>query len=261
MAGQLITTTGPGGTLVSIGIPPDAVANQPAPGGLNVIPGGGARVHVTGPVWVYVSFPQDAALRTWFLGAGETAPKIRIRTYYAGIMFYQSGELVPFDLAFQGKTAEIVLQLTVNDESVFELMGAAPRFGGTQLALTRGLMSWRDHGAMVLGDAGFFSLYLIYPFAASVNSLQSPPGATQPYPFVLPLVYRFPVCTLATYEETGGTGERGVALAIEARSAYYSRALYKESPLGLGPLSGGFVLFDNYLPATLTFPPALVQAG
>ncbi len=216
-----------------------------------------ARVHVTGPVQMYVSLPGDSYQRCWFLGVGETAPKIRIRTYYAGVFFYQSGEQVPLDLAFQGKTGEIIAQLTINDESVFQLMGAAPRFGDTKVGVARGLTSFRDHGAMILGDSGYFSLYLVYPFAETNNVGSNVPQQTQPYPTALPSVYRFPTCTLATYEDTGGTGERGVALAIEARPAYYSRKLYK-SRMGGAPLAGGMVLFDNFVPPGLVFPLALV---
>lgn len=214
-----------------------------------------ARVQVPGPILHFVNFVGDPN-NFWFLGTSKVAPKIRIDRAYAPIKFEQRGNLLPFDLVYQGKEAKIITQINYFDYSVAYLLGCSPRYGHGRFALGRGLDDFKSTGSLALGNKGYFTLYIVQPFASTANDPAS--TATSPLAngnFNMPLVYRFGACQVL-YDDiaTGGASEQELMLAINVLPIYYSRAKYKSRFSG-SPLAGGFFIYDHK--ATLT--PSLIE--
>lgn len=203
-----------------------------------------ARVQVTGPIWHFVQFPGDTK-NVWFLGTAKQTPKLRIDQAYSPIRLEQGGKILPFDLVYQGKQAKVLTQINYVDYSVAYALGCSPRYTRSRFALGRGLVSYRDIGSMALGNKGYFTLFLCFPFAGSVND----PPSSAPSPltfgaFNMPLVYRFPACQIEHEEQVGGTGEQEYLLGINVLPIFYQRAKYKQTFKG-SPLAGGLFLYDH----------------
>lgn len=233
--------------------------------------------HVTGPIAHYISFPGDNST-AYLLGTSVVTPRIRIDRAYLPVMMEQGGYALPFDLSYQGKEAKILTKLNYFETQTAYLLGCSPRYGRSKLALGRGLDSYLDNGALVLGNQGYFCLYLVFTFADTPNAprvpVAAPPiannqdvnnaaigiaGGLVSAPPVInvgkmpqssqnqPLCYRFPACVVEFEEITGGSGEEEFNLLIHAQRIYYSRKKFASS-LKNSPLAGGFLLYDHRLP-------------
>ena len=206
-----------------------------------------ATLQVPGPILHFVNFSGDPSTY-WFLGTAKETPLLRIDRAYMPINMEQGGDMLPFDLAYQGKTAKIVTEINYVDYTIAYLLGCSPRYGFSKFALGRGLDSYRDIGSLALGNKCYFSLFLVFPFATTINDtgFRNPPTNTPlgGSPFSLPQVYRFPACQIEYDEQSGGTGGQELTLAINAQRIFYSRAKYKNTFNG-SPLAGGFFLYDH----------------
>lgn len=204
-----------------------------------------ARTQVTGPILHFVGFPGDeSSPQFWFLGTSRQTPKIRVDRSYLPIMFENGGYTLPMDLAYQGKQAKIITQLNLFDPQIYYGLSCSPRYTRTNLALGRGLDSFRDNGSLMLGNKGYFSLYLMFPFSGTVNS----PTDAAYFPssgvnFSMPKIYRFPACMIEYDDQVGGSDAQELTLAIHAQRIYYPRGKYK-NVFG-STLAGGFFLYDN----------------
>lgn len=214
-----------------------------------------ARTQVTGPILHFVGFPGDESQQVfYFLGTSKVSPQIRIDRHYLPVMFEQGGYVLPMDLAYQGKEAKIVTQLNLFDQEVAYMLGCSPRYTKSRYALGRGLDSFRDIGSLTLGNKCYFSLYFMFPFAGTVNS---PSSSTLDFIVNLTMakIYRFPACVIEYDDQTGGSGEQELTLAIHAQRIFYPRSRYKSYFNG-SSLAGGFFLYDN----RLDFAPLIEDA-
>lgn len=218
-------------------------------------------IHVTGPVSHYIGFPGNPTTG-YFLGVSKTFPRIRINNNYMPIMMEQSGYVTPFDLSYQGKEGKILTTLNMFETTTAYLMGCAPRYGGGNLALGAGLESYRDTGALLLGDQCRFVLYLQFPFNQTANN----PAAEQNAPFTraqgagaigaalgvaaaainltakpftrfgtvkglgipasadTPKWIRFLACVLETSDMFPSSSDQEITLAIHAQKIYYKKS-------------------------------------
>ncbi len=211
-----------------------------------------ARVQVTGPVLHFINFVGDPS-HIWFLGTSKVTPRIRVDHAYAPVHMEQGGKMLPFDLVYQGKQAKIITQINYFDSTVAYLLGCSPRYGYSKFALGRGLVSWKDIGSLSLGNKAYFTLYLAFPFANTVNnptvSTQTPVNNV---PFDMPVVYRFGACQIEYEDVIGGTGAQELSLAINVQPIYYSRSKYK-SVFQDSALAGGMYVYDH-----IAFPASLI---
>ena len=122
--------------------------------------------YCTGPVALYVGIPSGPSDfgTPQFLGHGELAPRIKRDKKYAPIMCDLGGNLIPFDMSWQGQQAFVFVTLTRWNWNVYEVISQIVSGGGSSGVYTLG-DSFGDIGTLMMTENVGFTLWLQYPYA------------------------------------------------------------------------------------------------
>lgn len=120
-----------------------------------------------------------------FLGTGETAPDIEIRTQWEPLMNDLGGSKVPFDYLCEGEEAIVSVELTRWNEKVLKAIQARPHASGGP----RGTQNYLDIGSLMLTENLAYTMWLYFPFSQKAAFQNAANGA-------MPEGYRFPATFL-----------------------------------------------------------------
>jgi hypothetical protein len=156
--------------------------------------------------------PGTGNTKAYYLGTCEQMPQDTRQFEYAEVMTDRTGVKVPFDMAWQGATAQISLTLTRVIQSTVEMLlqnptslnvrGGAP--GLLQASQEQGSWTSRDVGTMMALEGWTWQLYLVYQF----TGISQPPSIVPKQAYLtqgLRMGRRYPQCILFSpqSEETG----------------------------------------------------------
>jgi hypothetical protein len=179
----------------------------------------------------------------YYLGTCEQMPRDERNLEYEQVMTDRSGVKVPFDMAWQGATAQISLTLTRVIQSTVELLLQNPtslnvRGGAAGLLAAgpeQGTWTAADVGTMMASEGWTFQLYLVYQF----TGISVPP---KPAYAGLRMGRRYPQCILWTPQsEEAGTKPMKTHLMFFA----WPQALSQGNGVTL------YTLYDYNIPANI----------
>ena len=168
-------------------------------------PGVGQQ-YSTGAVYIFAAPPTSGGGfgQPLWLGTCEKMPQDQRQPEYEMLMNDVSGTKVPYDLSWQGMTAQISLVMTITVQSTVELMLASPRpVGNVNGAVsTPGTWDFSDVGALMMLEGLGWTVWLAYTFG---SALSNKPAYASGFPNALRPGRRYYQCILWTpqLEETG----------------------------------------------------------
>lgn len=158
---------------------------QNQPGVLQTFLPNSAYFHTTGAISVWVGFPgQSGNIPTYFVGTCETYPEEETEITYEPIFTSTGGLKNPTDKSYEGSSEILILDLNRYNENVVDMMESAPRYGrlinslqqnqGIGASVPNGsvpILSRRlDRGSLLIGNVGYYQLWLVYPSFGTVNA-------------------------------------------------------------------------------------------
>ena len=182
-----------------------------------------AQLYCTGPAH---SFVQYGSARPLYLGTCKISPQIEIKKSTKAVYNDLGGE-VPFDVAYMGKEAMTVVDLTRWNEKTYETIASSPQqiFGG-------GTDGPLDIGSLYLTEGLGFTFYVVFPFATQKKAYST-----------LPAGYRFPGSYLVGPEKHQQMGTHPKELLL----MFHHLRLFNAA-------TGAFLLYDSNMAAVNNIP-------
>ena len=184
-----------------------------------------AQPYVTGPVHLYVG---SGGLPV-YLGTFLEAPKIRTTPKWTPVMNDLAGDQEPFDMTYQGVSADIFGYLTVWNWTVLRSCQNARSLGSAE-----GSDAFGATGALMIGEGLAYTMWLQYPYYQTKTAFSgngAPPG-----------YHYYASWLIGPEEEDGGTKPQQIHVQFHAMRIYI-------------PLIGGFTLFDRNMTGIPAIPP------
>lgn len=184
-----------------------------------------AQPYVSGPVHLYVGVSGSPV----YLGTFIEAPKVRTTPKFSPVFNDLAGDQEPFDMQYQGSSADVFGDLTVFNWTV--LRSCQTR---RSLNSNEGSDAFGATGALMIGEGLAYPLWLHYPYyqlKAAFSNNGAPPG----YHYVASWL-------IGPDEEDLGTKANQVHVQFHAMRAYV-------------PAAGGFILFDRNMIGIPAVPP------